>query len=593
MIRQSTECLSALFVDYDNIYLSLRRKNEEAARRFAKDTGSWLKEIETGGLITPSSSSEPEFKRRLVLNRCYGNPVPRRNGKDNATDMHSFPFVRHHFLRSGFEIMDCPPLTAQLKNSSDIRMVMDIRDLLEHETYFDEFIILSGDADFTPILHRLRSHARRTVIFANDYTAAPYTAISNGEIRETDLIHFLMEGNVSLKPEANNADAVAEGQDTAPTLDQIRKEIVDEVIRAIHESDKPVPIAFLADKAQKSIGHEKTVGTNWAGYGAFRIFLAENLPNNFELTETPPYYVLDPNRHQIPGGNTTQSSENLSVSQEPPRQEPPRQEPQRQEPPSLPTQNEPVAVHLKPEKPILQEPVVEAPQISQQDRGISLQDSISRIHQASKAPPLAPPDYALIFNLLAQELTENGLSGAQTINNIVTRAAQHQKMFRHEDIQFVLDAVSEADPWFEQGASAELFAGRFRNYVIAACRQAGLQFSLDELSLIDAWFVGKELNVPQQTLPAQQQENAPRADAPMLEQQSEPFVNIPQGQIPDTQTNVATADQNMWWDQPLPSPLESGGNTIPEPQQHEHGDASGLGNDLTSFPRIVRKRMSG
>ena len=72
MIRQSTECLSALFVDYDNIYLSLRRKNEEAARRFAKDTGSWLKEIETGGLITPSSSSEPEFKRRLVLNRCYG-----------------------------------------------------------------------------------------------------------------------------------------------------------------------------------------------------------------------------------------------------------------------------------------------------------------------------------------------------------------------------------------------------------------------------------------------------------------------------------------------------------------------------------------
>ena len=584
MIRQSTECLSALFVDYDNIYLSLRRKNEEAARRFAKDTGSWLKEIETGGLITPSSSGEAGFQRRLVLNRCYGNPVPRRNGKDNATDMHSFPFVRHHFLRSGFEIMDCPPLTAQLKNSSDIRMVMDIRDLLEHETYFDEFIILSGDADFTPILHRLRSHARRTVIFANDYTAAPYTAISNGEIRETDLIHFLMEGNVSLKSEADTAEAAADSQETAPTLDQIRKEIVDEVIRAIHESDKPVPIAFLADKAQKSIGHEKTVGTNWAGYGAFRIFLAENLPDSFELTETPPYYVLDPNRHQIPGGNTAQSFEKSALPQEPP---------------SLPTQNEPVAVHLKPEQPgfqqpeAFQEPVPEQPQIGQQDRGISLQDSISRIHQASKAPPLAPPDYALIFNLLAQELTENGLSGAQTINNIVTRAAQHQKMFRHEDIQFILDAVSEADPWFEQGASAELFAGRFRNYVIAACRQAGLQFSLDELSLIDAWFVGKELNIPQQALPAQHQENVGRPDAPMLEQQSEPILNIPQAQMPETQSNVAAADQNMWWDQPLPSPLETGGNTMPDPQQQDPVDGSGLGNDLTSFPRIVRKRMSG
>ena len=52
-------------------------------------------------------------------------------------------------MRGGFEIVDCPPLTAQLKNSSDIRIVMDVRDYLTHETYFDEFIILSGDADFT------------------------------------------------------------------------------------------------------------------------------------------------------------------------------------------------------------------------------------------------------------------------------------------------------------------------------------------------------------------------------------------------------------------------------------------------------------
>jgi hypothetical protein len=28
-------CLSAVFVDYDNIYLSLKRKSEEAAKRFA------------------------------------------------------------------------------------------------------------------------------------------------------------------------------------------------------------------------------------------------------------------------------------------------------------------------------------------------------------------------------------------------------------------------------------------------------------------------------------------------------------------------------------------------------------------------------
>jgi NYN domain len=174
--EQSGPILSAVFVDYDNIYMSLRRKSEEAAKRFAKDAGAWVREIESGRLITSTNGPMQERPRRIVMNRCYGNPVPRRNSGDNSTDMNSFPFVRHNFLRAGFEIIDCPPLTQQLKNSADIRMVMDVRDYLTHDTYFDEFVILSGDADFTPVLHRLRAHARRTVIFANDFTAQPYTA---------------------------------------------------------------------------------------------------------------------------------------------------------------------------------------------------------------------------------------------------------------------------------------------------------------------------------------------------------------------------------------------------------------------------------
>ena len=103
MLRQpGGPCLSAVFVDYDNIYLSLKRKSEEAAKRFAKDAGVWLREIESGRLITATNAPSDNVKRRIVMNRCYGNPVPRRNQNDNSTDMNSFPFVRHHFLRSGF-----------------------------------------------------------------------------------------------------------------------------------------------------------------------------------------------------------------------------------------------------------------------------------------------------------------------------------------------------------------------------------------------------------------------------------------------------------------------------------------------------------
>ena len=235
MKRESSgPVLTTVFVDYDNVYLSLKRKSEEAAKRFSKDAGLWLKEIASGALMTPTNSPALDAERRIVINRCYGNPVPRRNQSDNSTDMSSFPFVRHHFLRAGFEVIDCPPLTAQLKNSADIRMVMDVRDLLTHDTYFDEFVILSADADFTPVLHRLRSHARRTVIFSNDHTAAPYTAICDAEIREADLLSLLIDGQLTNQ---NQGRAEPQALPSAASIEALRTEILTEVANLVRAAD--------------------------------------------------------------------------------------------------------------------------------------------------------------------------------------------------------------------------------------------------------------------------------------------------------------------------------------------------------------------
>ena len=174
--------LSALFVDYDNVYLSLKRRSEDAAARFAQAPANWLQALVTGGCAPQREA--PGQRRRLVVNRVYGNPVPRRSGREGPNDPNSFIFVRHHFIRAGFEVIDCPPLTAQLKNGSDIRMAIDVRDMIEHRTRFDEFILLSGDADFTPVLHRLREYDRQVVIYANDHTAQPYTACATGVSRK-------------------------------------------------------------------------------------------------------------------------------------------------------------------------------------------------------------------------------------------------------------------------------------------------------------------------------------------------------------------------------------------------------------------------
>jgi len=103
---------------------------------------------------------------------------------------------------------------------------------------------------------------------------------------------------------------------------------------------------------------------------------------------------------------------------------------------------------------------------------------------------LAPHEYRLLFEVMAKEISDNDLIGAQTLANITQRAQERGLDVQRDDVRFVLEVVSEADPWFEQGASADLFASRFRTFVVARCRGQGLNLSADELHLIDAWFLG-------------------------------------------------------------------------------------------------------
>jgi hypothetical protein len=162
---------SALFVDFDNIYLGLLDVEDRAAHVFATNPGQWLEWIEKR-LGVDGAVDHPHGPLRSVLVRStYLNPS-------------RFGRFRADFTRAGFSVIDCPSLTLQGKSSADIRMVLDIVDTLEHATHFDEFIIFSGDADFTPLLQRLRAHDRRTAILAIGPAARAYKAAADSLIDE-------------------------------------------------------------------------------------------------------------------------------------------------------------------------------------------------------------------------------------------------------------------------------------------------------------------------------------------------------------------------------------------------------------------------
>ena len=157
-----THLRSALFVDFDNIYLGLQREDPNAAEQFATNPAHWLHWLQES-LSLDSEELGGRPKRKILFRRCYLNPS-------------QFGRFRPYFTRSAFEVVDCPPLTSGGKTSADIQMVMDILDALGHTTRFEEFIILSGDADFTPVLLRLSKHDRRSAVLAVGPASVAYKA---------------------------------------------------------------------------------------------------------------------------------------------------------------------------------------------------------------------------------------------------------------------------------------------------------------------------------------------------------------------------------------------------------------------------------
>jgi hypothetical protein len=150
---------TAIFIDFDNFHSNLEKVNPRAAERFADDPAGWLEWFRLGRHVAnqgedngPNHGTDQRTEpRRILLRRCYLNPDK---------------FRRHRigFVRAGFTVHDCPPLTTRGKNAADLWMTVDILDAIAHPTGFEEFIILASDADFTPVLLRLREHDRRTTL---------------------------------------------------------------------------------------------------------------------------------------------------------------------------------------------------------------------------------------------------------------------------------------------------------------------------------------------------------------------------------------------------------------------------------------------
>lgn len=177
---------TVLLVDVDNAHSCIRDSSPEAAAEFVKSPSRWLEWLAKRG-----------EGRRLLMRVAYVNPS-------------KYSWVREDFLRSGFRVAECPSLTGQGKSAVDIHIVLDAVDALAHLANYDEFVIVSSDADFTPLLCRIREHGRRAMVIAPGVTSRAYLGCADEVVFGEEFVREALGMEIEEKVEEPVEDLLKE-----------------------------------------------------------------------------------------------------------------------------------------------------------------------------------------------------------------------------------------------------------------------------------------------------------------------------------------------------------------------------------------------
>ena len=510
----SSHVRAALFVDFDNIYLGLQREDPSAAEQFATDPGHWLKWLQEKLSLDHLGDGFERSRRKILFRRCYLNPS-------------QFGRFRPYFTRSAFEVVDCPPLTSGGKTSADIQMVMDILDALGHATRFEEFIILSGDADFTPVLLRLSKHDRRSAVLAVGPASVAYKAACDLLIDQDTFLEEAM--GVTVQP-----SGAGEGpRNTA--MQELLRRVADKVY------EKASAIGELVATDLPGIYREFTEftsSTNWLGFNSLRGMTSAVIQarRDLEMLEGDPWRV-----------RVGEGVEEIDDGDEPPvvisRERP--------MPAAFQALTEEILeyVRMLVEESEVAVPMARAAQMVISRFGEEVLDSrwagagtfrdllegsdsdafaVSalkpgylydpkrhqlpangrpdelpstdpklsslawRVHQLTDTPYLTPSEYALIFRHISDEVSKNGYFLTRTSKAVRDRCIEEGATVARASVNFILRGITFGSHRFGQnGDDALTLAQAFYRNVLGLCDSAGLALEEEERGILDEWIQGE------------------------------------------------------------------------------------------------------
>ena len=158
---------SALFIDYENVQLDADAIANVVA---------WLEDGEFDADKRP---------RKLLAKHVYWN---------SSAEKH-----RKSYEARGFNVVLCEKY-ANLKNGADIRMTMDMVEAMIRRPQIEEFILISKDSDFIPVIQRLGTRSKRTTVLVDESKPSNHTAFTQHADTTIPIRILLGEGRKYVRP---------------------------------------------------------------------------------------------------------------------------------------------------------------------------------------------------------------------------------------------------------------------------------------------------------------------------------------------------------------------------------------------------------
>ncbi|MDX6646238.1 MAG: hypothetical protein QOK40_1965, partial [Miltoncostaeaceae bacterium] len=121
--------------------------------------------VDFENMARPGSKSRGDFDIQLVLNRLAekGRVLVKRA----YADWSRYREAKHDLQNAGLELIEMPSAREGAKNRADIKLAVDAMELAYSRDHLDNFVIVSGDSDFTPLVGKLRELNKRVTGVGN------------------------------------------------------------------------------------------------------------------------------------------------------------------------------------------------------------------------------------------------------------------------------------------------------------------------------------------------------------------------------------------------------------------------------------------